>query len=1296
MGRRRSDPGRARRRRARPDAARFEPLVPIDRDRKDPDERDAGRRIDLDPLGPITPVGPIDGPIFTGPIVVPPDRPRPEQPTHHFRVLRADDLVVLDVIGYRLAAAVGAAADVMVLRPDADGAWLEVRFTFQHLHEEANPEQTNPVPVPLVPVPVQIRAANPSRLVYDVPAGAAIEYSSAGVLAAMSQLPLRVAPLATPRKLPRRFTLADFAGAVDATILPGGARLLRSDHGLVLAPAGRGRTASPTTARALIADATALRTARTLLTTERATDLSRVVRPSTSLGPGRLVFPPPIVGPIRQRPRPPQPDETAIEAPFRLILSPSALGGFTHAVEPRRVEPDPTRFRDPERVELWHTRLGVRRVTTDDDGNEVVEVDETPDPQKVVRGIWTRDADDPAPPNIAFLASLRREDREAIVRQSADPLLAPPQPVSAEKLYLSSLGAWLELHGRWEPEPYVDTDHIITAWDHEATVGRDHYVRVVEPYYLFPFGHQASLVTITERKIKSVTDPQAYLYQRKFITLREPVRTYSDRRMPFTQIRIRPLVTPNLDFAPTPPFPPNVAGQVGGHGDDLFWPMVGGARYPFVLDCLDHDGRRVILRTPLLAVAYTMNDAAEQAAVEAAYAGDPDRVIAADGQSIAMAPSVVPGDTAYETVQLRFDGDAQVGTSAPRLADSDVVVPAMRHLAPANPSVNVHYADPYVTSGFTGANATGQVLLELASMTSIAFGGGTDKAGGFIQPDLPVRGLSRAIGIVGDIDSVVAPATPGLDFDPASFLSGVFPKLFGLFELTDILAIAGLDKAPSFVTDHLDKIAALLADVEDLVGAVQRGVDRLQVDAAAAPTTALKDLAQQAHDALDAVLGTLETAAQDLVDAVAALLAIDEPSDLPTVATAVSDLLDDLAAVVTSIETTIAQLPLPPSVKAELERLVKALAPLLDAAAIADTIAAIADFVNGIDPSNMSVRARFEWRPELTNFPASATNPDDALFFVPSDGFLLSVEARASGSDGVGVDVLAELRDFGLNLFPGASLLKIEFDRLAFRAASGRKPEVDVVFNGMQWQGILGFIETLQRLIPFDGFSDPPYVDVSTDGVTAGFDLALPNVAVGVFSLENISLGADVRVPFLGDAVTVGFNFCTREKPFRLTVMAIGGGGFVGLRLSPKGLVMLEMSLEAGCSLSINLGVASGSVSVMVGVYMRLEGDEGSLTGYFRIRGEVDVLGLISASITLELSLTYEFGTGKMVGRASITIEVEVLFFSASVEVSCERRLAGSAGDPTLGQILGVPDDGVPLTDVPPAWADYCAAFAAA
>jgi hypothetical protein len=95
----------------------------------------------------------------------------------------------------------------------------------------------------------------------------------------------------------------------------------------------------------------------------------------------------------------------------------------------------------------------------------------------------------------------------------------------------------------------------------------------------------------------------------------------------------------------------------------------------------------------------------------------------------------------------------------------------------------------------------------------------------------------------------------------------------------------------------------------------------------------------------------------------------------------------------------------------------------------------------------------------------------------------------------------------------------------------------------------------------------------------------------------------------------------------------------------------------------------------MIGVYLRLEDEIGQLTGYFRIRGEVEVLGIASASITLELSLTYHFDSGKLIGRASLQVEIEVAFFSASVEITCERKLAGSKGDPTLRDIMP-PDKG--------------------
>jgi len=196
-------------------------------------------------------------------------------------------------------------------------------------------------------------------------------------------------------------------------------------------------------------------------------------------------------------------------------------------------------------------------------------------------------------------------------------------------------------------------------------------------------------------------------------------------------------------------------------------------------------------------------------------------------------------------------------------------------------------------------------------------------------------------------------------------------------------------------------------------------------------------------------------------------------------------------------------------------------------------------------------------------------------------------------------------------------------------------------------------------------------------------------------------LGAGFTVPFVGEPLSVRFNFCSREKPFLLTVYAFGGGGWFCVTVDPHGVQILEAGFEFGAAISINFGVASGGVHVMAGIYYRMENDEASLTGYFRMGGNLRVLGLINASIELYLAMAYEFSSGKCVGKASLTIGVSVAFFSTSVTISCERKLAGSNGDPTLRQMLGYNPD-VPLdTELGEindkteyAWRDYIEAFA--
>jgi hypothetical protein len=58
------------------------------------------------------------------------------------------------------------------------------------------------------------------------------------------------------------------------------------------------------------------------------------------------------------------------------------------------------------------------------------------------------------------------------------------------------------------------------------------------------------------------------------------------------------------------------------------------------------------------------------------------------------------------------------------------------------------------------------------------------------------------------------------------------------------------------------------------------------------------------------------------------------------------------------------------------------------------------------------------------------------------------------------------------------------------------------------------------------------------------------------------------------------------------------------------------------------------------------------------------------------------------VGRATLTIEIEVFFLSFSVEISCEKKFAGANGDPTFAEVMGAPPG------EPRPWDTYCLAFA--
>ena len=143
------------------------------------------------------------------------------------------------------------------------------------------------------------------------------------------------------------------------------------------------------------------------------------------------------------------------------------------------------------------------------------------------------------------------------------------------------------------------------------------------------------------------------------------------------------------------------------------------------------------------------------------------------------------------------------------------------------------------------------------------------------------------------------------------------------------------------------------------------------------------------------------------------------------------------------------------------------------------------------------------------------------------------------------------------------------------------------------------------------------------------------------------------------------------------------------MEIDTAGMKQLEVSLEFGAAASIDIGVASGEVHIMAGIYFSLQRKEGSsdlsctLTGFLRLGGSLNVLGIIKVSVEFNLSFTYK-DPGKCYGRATLTVHVEVLFFSASVELTVEKVFGGNSGDPKFRDLIGT-------TDI---WSEYANAFA--
>ena len=471
--------------------------------------------------------------------------------------------------------------------------------------------------------------------------------------------------------------------------------------------------------------------------------------------------------------------QTSIELPWRLQISPNASGAFAHSA---------TAVEHNGRFELWHTRLGVRALgpdgkrVLDDEGKPTVD-EHSPD-LRTIRAVWARDfAQLPqfgfSSPPAAFpkadgtqdkplvRTSLNSRDRMMLVHETSNfhlertatqgnPARWTPEAVPTNRLMLTALGGWLDSRVLFETLP--DGGLTIEEWKHRAALGRDHEVKVVYAGFLMPFGHRASLVKITERKFAAgPAGPVAYMFQRMFIIVREPVRQYPEGAATFVDkngetvnvglsnplgmVQILTTVTPPLD--PPQSLPAVSSGM-------FFMPRVGAANFPFKIVATDVENNVLEFEAPLVFVERDHNvvDGKLEAARDTYNAHAlVDREFDLKGQKVAYADSVKPDDTMLSTSSLTFNVAIPIGIGGsqdeprfvPVLDEAQVVVPAMSALTGDAAPQRVKYQKHYAKQGFA-SNAV-EAFLEFPTPPGMKFAGKGDRSGGFVTPSLNVKAL---------------------------------------------------------------------------------------------------------------------------------------------------------------------------------------------------------------------------------------------------------------------------------------------------------------------------------------------------------------------------------------------------------------------------------------------------------------------------------------------------------------------------------------------------------------------------
>lgn len=515
--------------------------------------------------------------------------------------------------------------------------------------------------------------------------------------------------------------------------------------------------------------------------------------------------------------------------------------------------------------------------------------------------------------------------------------------------------------------------------------------------------------------------------------------------------------------------------------------------------------------------------------------------------------------------------------------------------------------------------------------------------------------------------------------DATSAALGICEALGNLFDLR----LAGNDPAVSATHTRLAAnstaeqvrlaIIAIETQLRKIAQIAWRGIDLVLAAIAAAPEPAdeLKDLVGE--KLIDATKSVIQDASKIHKDYQAALNVPDGPDSATLL-----DLDAELGGLLDEINDWV--------------RLMQQLPAQIEARALDilrnEVQALLASIVPAKITANLEVKRDIE---DYDNI-FVAHHGDNAAQLSLSAHVETDLIARSTASSFHGA-----LTNFEINLF---DMVVLGVTRLAFSADNGKMHLESPQIDGVTINSPLDF---LNGLADWMNGSNGPFVMPLPNGVKAGYRMSGTDIPIGPLLVLNFSFEAAVELPFDDRAAIFSVAVGSKDDPCLVSVPPYGGGMFFEMQMAGSRLVALSAAVEYGLMGAFDSGVVKGVGRVVVGIYIMQNAQGGLLQGYFYAGGYARILGIISVTVDLRISLTYST-TGRVDGAGRFSVSIGVGPFSwtltYTVEYQSKKASAIQANDVgALAQPASTPDvqdDGPTPVDLRNGqrWKDYRAAFA--